>query len=128
MPIVLRYVYSKKEINDRFIKFVECDSVIGEASADNIECTLVVRLFLENCPGQSYEGASAMSGQCKGVSGRILTKNLSEGRVKELRWTVDDNHNKYFDEALELANSVNVKTSSSFYFINRCVCNIIKWK
>ena len=48
----------------------------GEASAENIEHTLEVGLPLENYPRQSHEGASAMSGQVKGVSGRILTKKL----------------------------------------------------
>ena len=76
MPIVLRYVDSNKEINERFIKFVECDRVTGEALAENIEHTLEeVGLHLENCRGQGYDGASAMSSQVKGVSGRILTKN-----------------------------------------------------
>ena len=76
MPIVLRYVDSTKEINERFIKFVECEGMTGEALAKNIEDTLQeVGLSLENCRGQGYDGASAMSSQSKGVSGRILSKN-----------------------------------------------------
>ncbi|XP_028404101.1 zinc finger MYM-type protein 1-like [Dendronephthya gigantea] len=76
MSIVLRYVDSKKEINERFIKFVECKGVTGEALANNIEGTLQeVGLPLSNLRGQGYDGASAMSSQTKGVSGRILEKN-----------------------------------------------------
>ena len=76
MPIVLRYVDSSKEINERFIKFVECEGMTGEALANNIEETLKeVGLPLGNCRGQGYDGASAMSSQAKGVSGRILSKN-----------------------------------------------------
>ena len=73
MPIVLRYVDSSKEINERFVKFVQCERVTGEALANNIEDTLQeLGLPLENCRGQGYDGASAMSSQSKGVSGRIL--------------------------------------------------------
>ena len=77
MPIVIRYVDSKNEINERFIKFVNCDTgMTGLALAKNIEDTLdEVGLPLENCRGQGYDGASAMSSMRKGVSGRILSKN-----------------------------------------------------
>ncbi len=76
MPIVLRYVDSSKEINERFVKFVQCEGVTGEALAKNIEDTLQeVGLPLENCCGQGYDGASAMSSKSKGVCGRILKKN-----------------------------------------------------
>ena len=76
MPIVLRYVDSKKEINERFIKFVRCVGMTGEALAKNIEDTLEeINLPLENCRGQGYDGASAMSSNTVGVAGRILSKN-----------------------------------------------------
>ncbi|XP_046863535.1 52 kDa repressor of the inhibitor of the protein kinase-like [Xenia sp. Carnegie-2017] len=76
MPIVVRYVDSKQEINERFIKFVECEGMTGEALAKNIEDTLnEVGLLLSNCRGQCYDGASAMSSKSKGVTGRILKKN-----------------------------------------------------
>ena len=76
MLIVLRYVDSEKEINERFIKFVLCEGMTGEALAKNIEDTLAeLNLPLENCHGQGYDGASAMSSKTKGASGRILTKN-----------------------------------------------------
>ncbi|XP_046844785.1 52 kDa repressor of the inhibitor of the protein kinase-like [Xenia sp. Carnegie-2017] len=76
MPIVVRYVDSKQEINERFIKFVECEGMTGEALAKNIEDTLnEVGLLLSNCRGQCYDGASAMSSKSKGVAGRILKKN-----------------------------------------------------
>ena len=77
MPIVLRYVDSNKEINERFVKFVECDDgMTGEALAKNVEDALdEIGLPLSQCRGQGYDGASAMSSQVKGVSGRILKKN-----------------------------------------------------
>ena len=48
----------------------------GEALAKNIEDTLAeLNLLLENCRGQGYDGASAMSSKTKGASGCLLTKN-----------------------------------------------------
>ena len=76
MSILLRYVDSDKEINERFIKFVQCEGVTGEALAKNIEDTMdEVGLPLDDCRGQAYDGASAMSSKSKGVSGRVLRKN-----------------------------------------------------
>ena len=77
MPIVIRYVDSSKEINERFIKYVECEEgVTGEALAKYVEETLAeVGLPLGNCRGQGYDGASSMSSKARGVSGRILRKN-----------------------------------------------------
>jgi hypothetical protein len=77
MPIVVRYVDPNRVINERFIKFVSCDTgMTGLALAKNIEDTLEeVGLPLENCRGQGYDGASAMSSVRKGVSGNILKKN-----------------------------------------------------
>ena len=77
MPIVLRYVDSNKEINERFIKCVDCkNGLTGLALSKNIEDALQeVGLPLQNCRGQGYDGASAMSSERKGVSGRILQKN-----------------------------------------------------
>ena len=77
MPIVLRYVDSNKEINESFIKYVHCkEGMTGLELSANIENTLKeLGLSLENCRGQGYDGASAMSSERKGVSGRILQKN-----------------------------------------------------
>jgi hypothetical protein len=77
MPIVLRYVDSKKEINECFVRFVECeDGMTGEALPKNIEDTFSeIGLPLGQCCGQGYDGASAMSSKSKGMSGRILQKN-----------------------------------------------------
>ena len=76
MQIVMRYVDLNKEINKRFVKFVECEGVMGEALAKNIKDTLQeVGLPLGNCRGQGYDGASSMSSMIKGVSGQVLNKN-----------------------------------------------------
>ena len=66
MPIVLRYVNSKQEIHERFVKFVDYqEGVTGLTLANNVEATLEdIGLPLQGC-----DGASAMSSQLKGVSG-----------------------------------------------------------
>ena len=62
MPIVVRCVDSNKEINERFIKYVECEGMTGEALARNIEDTLIeVGAPLENCRGQGYDGATILA-------------------------------------------------------------------
>ena len=73
----MHYVDSNKEINKHFIKFVECDDgMTGEALAKSVEDVLdEIGLPLSQCRGQGYDGASAMSSEVKGVSGRILKKN-----------------------------------------------------
>ena len=65
MPIVLRYVDNRKEINERFIKYVGCkEGVTGEALAVNVEDTLEkVGLPLADSRGEGYDGASSMSMQ-----------------------------------------------------------------
>ena len=77
MPIVLRYVDNSKEINERFIMYVDCkEGVTGEALEFNVEDTLEkVGLPLADCRGQGYDGPSSMSSKAKGISGRILKKN-----------------------------------------------------
>ena len=61
----------------RFVRFVDCqEGMTGLALTKYIEDTLDdVGLPLQNCRDQGYDGASAMSSERKGVSGRILRKN-----------------------------------------------------
>ena len=71
MSIVLRYINSDKEINERFIKFVKCKEVTGEALAKKVEEDTMdeIELSLDNCHGQGYHAASLMSSKLKGVPG-----------------------------------------------------------
>lgn len=69
MPIVLRYVDSNWEINE--------DGMSGLALVSNVEATLQeVGLPLQNCGGQGYAGASAMSSQMNVVSWLVLEELL----------------------------------------------------
>ncbi|XP_046862997.1 52 kDa repressor of the inhibitor of the protein kinase-like isoform X1 [Xenia sp. Carnegie-2017] len=78
MPIVLRYVDQNKQVNERFICFVDCkNGTTGLVLSQNIEQTLNnVGLPLINCRGQGYDGASAMPSLRKGVCGRMWSKAL----------------------------------------------------
>ena len=77
MTLVLRYVDSQKEINERFMRYMDVtEDMTGLGLAENIEpCFQEVGLPLQNIRGQGYDGASAMASERKGVSGRILRKN-----------------------------------------------------
>ena len=78
MPLVLRYVDPQGQIQERFIKFIHCDAGIsGEALKDKvIHCvTEELKLDLQKCRGQCYDGAGNMAGKCRGLAARILRLN-----------------------------------------------------
>ena len=70
MPLVLRYVDKNGEINERFMKYIPCDTgTTGEALTQKILNTLTHDLNLDigNCRGQCYDGAGNMAGKFSGV-------------------------------------------------------------
>ena len=78
MPLVLRYVDRNREIQERFVKFIHCDSGIsGNALKDKVlNClTKELQLDINNCRGQCYDGASNMAGQYSGLAARICQIN-----------------------------------------------------
>ena len=77
MPLVIRYVDGNGDIQERFLRFIECDTgVTGKALSDKIlSCLDELGLDLNNCRGQCYDGAANMAGKCKGVASRILALN-----------------------------------------------------
>ena len=78
MPLVLRYVDKNGEINERFMKYIPCDTgTTGEALTQKILNTLTHDLNLDigNCRGQCYDGAGNMAGKFSGVATRILQIN-----------------------------------------------------
>ena len=70
MPISLRYVDTKGIIQEKFIKFVECDTgTSASAIADKIMTTISeLGLDMTNVRGQGYDGASNMSGKNAGTA------------------------------------------------------------
>ena len=75
MPLILRYVSKSGEIQERFLKFIHCDSGLsGEALKDKIIYCITheLNLKLEDCRGQCYDGAGNMAGKFSGLSSRIL--------------------------------------------------------
>ncbi|XP_060845787.1 zinc finger MYM-type protein 1-like [Rhopalosiphum padi] len=77
MRICVRYI-SDNRINERFLGFLELKELHAKALADSIQLFLCsINLDIKNCIGQSYDGASAMSGTINGVQQYIreMSKN-----------------------------------------------------
>lgn len=72
---LVRFVDKDKNIREEFLGFVQCD---GGTDGETLTHTILQKfqdewgLRMENCRGQTYDGAGAMAGCRKGVSTRIL--------------------------------------------------------
>ena len=76
LSIVLRFVDGEKQIREEFLGFLRCDSTTGESLCDLILQSLQSwNLPLENCRGQTYDGAGNMAGRRQGVAARIQERN-----------------------------------------------------
>ena len=79
MSIVLRFVRfvdATNTIRTEFMGFLKCESTTGEAIANLIVDNLRNwNIPLENCRGQTYDGAGNMSGGNRGVAARIMALN-----------------------------------------------------
>ena len=70
MSLVVRFVDKDKNIKQEFLGFVKCDSgTDGETLTHTILYKLQDEwgLRMENCRGQTYDGASALAGSVRGV-------------------------------------------------------------
>lgn len=73
MALIIRYVDQNKMIQETFLGFVECPfGTTGEELGTLIKssCT-AIGLDLNLCRAQGYDGASNMSGECKGAAGLL---------------------------------------------------------
>ena len=77
MPLVIRYVSNEKMIQEKFIKFILCDTgLTGSALSAKIkESIRGIGLDIQNCRGQCYDGAGNMAGKCSGAAARISEEN-----------------------------------------------------
>ena len=78
MPLVLRYVGKDGKIQERFLKFIHCDTGLsGAALKDKIVSCITedFKLDIIDCRGQCYDGAGNMAGRFSGVSAQILVLN-----------------------------------------------------
>ena len=78
MPLVSRYVDPEGNIQERFMKFIHCDTgMTGEALKDKILFTSENEfgLDIKNFRGQCYDGAGNMAGKYSGFSTRIKEIN-----------------------------------------------------
>ena len=74
MPLVFRYVDKNLEIQERFVKFIHCDSgIIDQALQDKITNYLTNELKFDvaNCKSQCYDGALNMAGQYSGLATHV---------------------------------------------------------
>ena len=74
MPLILRYIDSDNEIQERFMKYIHCITGLSrEALSKKILETLnELCVPIENCRGQGYDGAGAMSSPTLGVTACII--------------------------------------------------------
>ena len=73
MPLVIRYVNSRKVIQESFMAFIECEQgTTGEQMAILIQDSCnTLGLDFSMCRGQGYDGAGNMAGSVKGAAQRI---------------------------------------------------------
>ena len=77
MPLVTRYVGRDRKFQEKFVKFVLCDTgLTGEALSGKIKESIAdLGLDLQDCRGQCYDGPGNMAGKCSGAAARILAEN-----------------------------------------------------
>ena len=77
MSFVLRFVDINMNIREEFIAFLECRwGLSGEQLAKRIlEALNDMTLSIDDCRGQGYDGAGAVSGHINGLSANILRLN-----------------------------------------------------
>ena len=78
MSLVLRYVDQHCNINEKFIRFIHCKyGLCGKDLAKALLESLSGELTLDiqNCRGQGYDGAGAVSGPINGLASHIMSKN-----------------------------------------------------
>ena len=72
----LKRINDTYSIEERFYTFIQNNGTTGEEIANMIFNFLEkVNVPLEDCLGQGYDNAAAMSGAYKGVQSRLLQKN-----------------------------------------------------
>ena len=73
MPLVIRYVSPAQIICGNFVGFIHCDTGLsGEALSSKILAKInQLGLLIQNCMGQGYDGAGAMSSPEVGVAAFI---------------------------------------------------------
>ena len=73
---MLRYVDAQGAIQEKFMEFMQCESLTGEALTQKITEQLQKwGLPIADMRRQGYDGGSNMEGAIKGVQGRINTIN-----------------------------------------------------
>ena len=75
LSTVLRYVY-RGRIHERFVGYTHATQLNATALSEYIlQVISEMQLDIKGCVSQCYDGASVMSGECAGVSAKILERN-----------------------------------------------------
>ena len=75
LSIILRYVYHGI-IHERFVGYTHATELNATALSEYIlQAISEMQLDIKDCISQCYDGASVMSGECAGVSAKILERN-----------------------------------------------------
>ena len=77
MSLVLRFVDNELNIREDFIKFLHCRWGLtgADLAAVILKALADLSLNIEDCRGQGYDGAGAVSGHINGLSAHILQLN-----------------------------------------------------
>ena len=84
LSIILRYVY-RGIIHERFVGYTHATEFNATALSEYIlQVIFEMQLDIKGCVSQCYDGASVMSGECAGVSAKILERNAKAVSVHSL--------------------------------------------
>ena len=77
MSLVLRNVDKKNKIREDFVQFIHCDEGLSGSDLSEVRLKKIsfFGLDINNCGGQGYDGAGAVSAKRKGLSAHILRLN-----------------------------------------------------
>ena len=77
MPLIIHFVDEKKEIQEQFIIFINCEHETG------VNITVLIKNSchdvgwdIDHCRGQGYDGAGNMAGATKGAASIISRGHL----------------------------------------------------
>ena len=77
MSLVIRFVDKNYNVREDFIRFIHCEEgLCGKDLASILLKTISdLKLDINDCRGQGYDGAGSVAGKVKGLSAIILRLN-----------------------------------------------------
>ena len=77
MSFVLRFVNKNFDVREKFLGFLHCKSSLsGKALSETLLGAISeLKLDINDCRGQGYDGAAAVSGSKNGMAAHIIKEN-----------------------------------------------------